>query len=514
MKKRIQAKLKSLPTTPGVYFYKDTQGEIIYIGKAANLRSRVNQYFQPSRPRDAKTDALVAEITDIAWQELETEVDALFLEAELVKRYLPRYNILLRDDKASLFVRINYNSNYPTVNLVRRPLDDGARYFGPYINGWGLKKALKFLRRAFPYATGQLAPGKRVNLHYHLGLDPGLEEGRTSLTQYRANLRKLMHYLRGHKASIFKEIEREMKSAARASQFEKAARARDQLRVLESLNRQVIFSDRERLDLSKDEALQQLAKLLLIDPPGRIEGFDVSHLQGTDNVASMCVFTSGLPDKAAYRKFKLRLPGNDDFAHLHEALTRRFGAKNRHSWGLPDLVLIDGGKGQLAAAIAARDESGLNGLPMIGLAKRLEEIIIPKIEISNQQLAAKKRVTNYKILVAQAEKIGGYVRDDGNFLVVSLPLNSPLVKLLQRIRDESHRFAIGYHSLLHRRRQTSSPFEQVPSLGPQTRKKLVRRFGSLKAASAASEAELQTVLGTRRGAAMAAHFKKASTQIT
>src|SRR5476651_1965834 len=199
MSEKLATKLKKLPTTPGVYFHKNSEGEIIYVGKAANLRNRVRQYFQKSRYRDPKTDILVSEIVDVEWIELESEADALFLEAELVKRYQPPYNILLRDDKSLQFVRIDYKSDYPTVRLIRQPLDDGAEYFGPYINGFAIKRALRYLRRAFPYATSKPIGQKRANLHYHLGLDPGLEEGRTSLEQYRANLRMLMQYLRGHR---------------------------------------------------------------------------------------------------------------------------------------------------------------------------------------------------------------------------------------------------------------------------------------------------------------------------
>ncbi|HET7827474.1 MAG TPA: GIY-YIG nuclease family protein, partial [Candidatus Saccharimonadales bacterium] len=219
MSKRLEAKLAKLSKSPGVYFYKDAGGQIIYIGKAANLRNRVRQYFQASRAFDPKTDALVAEIADVDWTEVETEADALFLEAELVRRYQPRFNILLRDDKSLQFVRIDYKSDYPTVMMVRRPLDDGAEYFGPYINGFAVKKALRYLRRAFPYAISRPGGQKRASLYFHLGLDPGLEENRTSLGDYRANLRKLMAYLRGERVKLTKEIEREMKRAARTHDF-------------------------------------------------------------------------------------------------------------------------------------------------------------------------------------------------------------------------------------------------------------------------------------------------------
>lgn len=265
----IKDKLAALPTTPGVYFHKDKSGEIIYIGKAANLRNRVRQYFQKSRVSDPKTDILISEIADIEWRELDTEADALFLEAELVRRYHPRFNILLRDDKSLQFVRIDYKNDYPTVTLIRRPLDDGAEYFGPYVSGVAIKRALRYLRRAFPYATSRPVNQKRVSLHYHLGLDPGLEEGRTSLEEYRANLRKLMQYLKGERVSLVKNIERDMKAAAKDKDFERAAEYRNQLFALQELGRQILFSDREIMDADRDHALVGLATLLdLMSRPG------------------------------------------------------------------------------------------------------------------------------------------------------------------------------------------------------------------------------------------------------
>ena len=466
--KKLEAKLSKLPAGPGVYFHKDASGQIIYIGKAANLKNRVRQYFQKSRAFDPKTDVLVADIADVEWTEVETEADALFLEAELVRRYQPRFNILLRDDKSAQYVRIDPASDYPTVRLVRRPLDDGARYFGPYLNSPAIKKALRYLRRAFPYAISHPSGAHRVNLHYHLGLDPGLEEGRTSLKDYRANLRKLIQYLKGERVALTRQIEREMKQAAKSRDFETAAKLRNQLFALRELSRQVLFSDGELQDASRDEALVQLASLLeLPKPPRRIEGFDISHMQGSDTVASMVVFSSGVPDKTAYRKFKMRLPGNDDFAHMAETLSRRFSEENRKKWGLPDLILIDGGKGQLSAALKVRDACGLSNLPMIGLAKRFEEIVLPA---------------------------------SAGYEMVSLPPESPLVKLLQRIRDESHRFAVSYHTTLKRGRVVSSILDEIPGIGTVTRKKLIRSFGSARGVIHAEQAELEQALGPKRGA--------------
>src|SRR5690606_25958592 len=188
MSEVLKKKLQDLPKEPGVYFHKNSAGEIIYVGKAAVLRNRVRQYFQASRYRDPKTEALVEEIADVDWMVVESEIEALFLEAEMIRRYMPRYNILLRDDKSMSYIRIDYNSDYPTVTTTRRPLDDGARYFGPYLSTGSVRQALKLLRRVFPFATKRVPGQKRATLHYHLGLDPGLEEGKTSLEEYRANL--------------------------------------------------------------------------------------------------------------------------------------------------------------------------------------------------------------------------------------------------------------------------------------------------------------------------------------
>lgn len=478
---RLETKLAKLPKQPGVYFFKNKTGAIIYIGKAANLHNRVRQYFQAGRPTDTKTMMLVNDISGLDWTKVESEADALFLEAELIRRYLPAYNIMLRDDKSLLYVRIDYKSDYPTVQLLRRPLDDGAEYFGPYLSSFSLKKALRYLRRAFPYAIAKPQSQRRASLYYHLGLDPGLEEGRTSVANYRQNLRKLMQYLRGNRKTLMRQIEKDMKRAARAKQFEQAAKLRNQLQHLQTLNRQIIFSDREIQDASKDQALVELAKLLgLKKPPRRIEGFDVSHIGGTDTTASMVVFVDGLPYKTAYRKFKIRGLGNDDFAHLYETIKRRFKTDHIKKWGLPDLLLIDGGKGQLSAglkALAATNQT----IPAIGLAKRFEEIIINKQKTKNNK---------------------------HEFEVITLSPNSHLVKLLQRIRDESHRFAVSYHTTLRARRQTASLLDEIPGIGPITRKKLIRQFGSAKAVAAASTKELAVVLGQKKAIKIATYLKQ------
>jgi excinuclease ABC subunit C len=490
---RLEKKLKELPKEPGVYFHKGASGEIIYVGKAAVLRNRVRQYFQASRNRDPKTEALVAEIEDTDWMVVDSELEALFLEAEMIRRYMPRYNILLRDDKALSYIRIDYDSDYPTVTTTRRPLDDGARYFGPYFSTYGVRQALKLLRKIFPFATRQVAGQKRATLYYHLGLDPGLEEGKTSLEAYRANLRKLMMVIEGKRTAIIKEVERDMKRAAKAQEFEQAAKLRNQLTALQNLGRQVIFSDKEFLDISKDHALSELVTLLnLLSFPRRIEGYDISHMQGTDVVASMVVFTNGVSDKGEYRKFKTKKEHNDDFYNMHETVTRRLSERNVKAWGKPDLMLIDGGKGQLDAAIRARNEVAtvwnekLREIPFIGLAKREEQIVIQKGK------------SNVELSEAALHALGGFATETDDFILVNVPHSTNLVKLLQRIRDESHRFAVTYHSVLKVKRQTASMLDDVPTIGPATRKKLIKTFGSMRGVMQARDFELEKVLGAKK----------------
>lgn len=466
------------------------------MGKAAVLRNRVRQYFQKSRYRDPKTDALVSEIVDTDWVEVETELDALFLEGELIRRYMPPYNILLRDDKSMAYIRIDYDSDYPTVSTTRRPLDDGARYYGPYLSTYSIRLALKFLRRAFPFATKKVSGQKRASLHYHLGLDPGLEQGKTSLEDYRANLRRLIAVIEGKRKNIEKELEKEMKLFAKNSQFEEAARLRNQLFTLRRLSQQMIFSDKEFLDISKDHALGELVELLgLADFPRRIEGYDISHMSGTDVVASMVVFTNGVSNKGEYRKFKTKINHNNDFYNMNETISRRLSEKNKKAWGLPSLVLIDGGKGQLDAATAARDAAGCQNIPFIGLAKREEQIVI------------QKNTSNVALNTQVLQNLGGYMAESDDFILVNVPHNTNLVKLLQRIRDESHRFAVSYHSVLKRKRQTASILDEIPTIGPVARKKLIKTFGSMRGVLQARQFELEKVLGLKKAAILQQYIR-------
>ena len=510
----LQDKLKTLPNAPGVYFHKAKDGEIIYVGKAAVLKNRVRQYFQNSRDFDAKTLALVAEIHDTDWVETESEIDALFLESEMVKRYMPRYNVLLRDDKSQIFIRIDMKSEWPYVCTTRNPADDGAEYYGPFFNGYAIKKALRYLRRVYPYYE-RPSVKEITRLNEDLGLNPRRSDGSAI---YKQNLRKLVSYIKGNRVKLARELEAEMKDAAKNHNFELAAELRNKLRAMQELKRRIMFGDREFLDISKDKALSDLKTLLGLESvPRRIEGYDISHHGGTNVVASMVVFTNGVSDRAQYRKFKTKTEQNNDVGNMHETLLRRFSEKNIKSWGMPSLVLIDGGKRQLDAALAAMSERNI-AVPTISIAKREEEIIIhrKKSHISLDFLAE----------LQQKPMPGVGVFDEGNYIVVNLHLGqrnagshsknlrgetigvsssyiyNDVVKLFQRIRDESHRFAVSYHTVLKRKKQTASSLEDIPGIGPATRRKLIRHFGSLRGVQNASEMDVATVIGKVKAKAL------------
>ena len=526
MNKRLQQKLKTLPRTPGVYFHKSASGEIIYVGKAAVLKNRVRQYFQDSRGRDNKTMALVAEIADTDWIETESEVDALFLESEMVKRYMPRYNVLLRDDKSQMYVRIDMKSEWPTVSFTRNPADDGAEYFGPFYNGLALKKALRYLRRVFPYLIRQRRP-RQSKLDEDLGLSPRLSDGSAG---YKANLRKLISYIKGNRKAIAAELERDMKTAAGLHDFERAADLRNKLSAMQELQRRVCFGDKEFLDISKDKALADLAKLLgLQGIPVRIEGYDISHMSGQQVVSSMVVFTNGVSDRAEYRKFKVS-EKNDDTGNIHQTIFRRLSERNLKSWGRPDLLLIDGGKGQLAAAIKARDERGVT-VPIVSIAKREEELLVHKTDSQINMAFIEQMRSQPRVDIA--------IHEDGDVYIVNLHpsqrnagshsknlrasteqtrkecpttdesglATTDIIKLFQRIRDESHRFAVSYHTALKRQQQTKNQLEEIPGVGPKTRRKLIRKFGSVTGVSRASIQELSMTIGEQKAKTVVAFLR-------
>lgn len=417
--KNLKEKLKTLPSAPGVYFHKNQQGEVIYVGKAAVLKNRVRQYFQNTE-KDPKTAALVAEIADTDWIVVETEMDALFLESEMIKRYMPQWNILLRDDKTVSYVRINMKDEIPYVSTTRNPLDDGATYIGPFYAKNTILKALRILRKIFPFYEKPYDGKKTLNTD--LSLTPGIEIGKITPKEYKKNLHNLIRYLNGDRKKLILDLEKQMKTAAALHDFEEAAKLRDEYFGIKGLKRKIIFSDKEFLDLSSDKALLELKQLLnLQDPPRRIEGYDISHISGTNTVASMVVFQNGASDRTAYRKFKIRSSKNDDTASMYEVIFRRL---KHQEWPFPDLIILDGASPQLSAVLGLLSAANI---PVIGRNKSGDHtrnadvnLIIPIKQPDGQYLFQSKIYSN----------------------------DSHLARLITRIDEESHRFAITYHRQL------------------------------------------------------------------
>ncbi|HVQ44008.1 MAG TPA: excinuclease ABC subunit UvrC [Candidatus Saccharimonadia bacterium] len=522
----LRDKLKTLPAEPGVYFHRDADKKIIYIGKAAVLKNRVMSYFQKGH-KDPKTRLLVADIADTEWITVGSEVEALFLESEFIKRYKPKFNIDLKDDKNFIYVKISADE-FPVFTYVRRPMDDKAHYYGPFTSSDALRRAMRMLRKVFPYVTHAIWP-KRGCLQYHLGLCPGPEEGAITAVEYRKSVRRLELYLRGEQTKLMGTLETDMQRAAKRRDYEAAARLRDQLSDLRSFSKQMIFGDKEAFDLSRDQALVGLAERLeLTSIPRRIEAFDISHLGGVDNVASMVVFTDGAANRDDYRRFKMNLTGNDDVAHMREVITRRFGPKHLAEWPKPDLLLIDGGQPQLAAALSVLDAMGLT-IPAIGLAKREEEIIrrvnadrrepnalrqASAGSVADSKLAEGMRSLDQEGHSAVAGHPPGASSTSDHYESILLPHTSHILQLLQRIRDEAHRFAITYQTILRGKRQTASLLDDIPGVGPATRKHLIRRFGSVRGVRLATADELAAAIGPAKAQILREHLGEAPAPAT
>lgn len=414
MNEALSAKLKTLPSSPGVYFHKNADGEIIYVGKAAVLKNRVRQYFQHSE-KDTKTAALVREIAMTDWIVVDTEMDALFLESEMIKRYLPKWNILLRDDKTVSYVRIDLKSEVPYVTLTRNPEGDDAEYIGPFYAKRTVADALRILRKVFPYYIKPY-DGKKT-LDTDLGLTPGIEVGKSTPVAYKKQLKNLIRYLNGERKALLRDLEVQMKASAKAGDYEEAALLRNQLFGLQDLRKKIVFSNKEFMDISSDQALNQLKDLLGLErPPKRIEGYDISHQSGENVVGSMVVFINGVSDRAEYRKFKLHHQKNDDTNNLREIIERRL---KHEKWEYPDLIILDGGEGQLNAV---KDLLAEAKIPVIGRNKSGDH------------------TRNAAVVVV--------VPDQGSF---EINPNSHMAKLIARIDEEAHRFAITYHRLLKRK---------------------------------------------------------------
>ena len=418
----LAKKLKKLPAEPGVYFHKNSVGEVIYVGKAAVLKNRVRQYFQKQALKDPKTRALVGEIEDTDWIVVDSEMDALFLESEMIKRYKPKWNILLRDDKSMTYIRINMKDEVPYVALTRNPEDDGAEYFGPYYGKSVVETALRILRRVFPYYDRTYSGQK--TLMTDLGLTPGIEIGKMTAAEYKQELKLLISYLKGNRKKLVRELEKKMREAAEQNNFEEALKYRAKYFGLKALTTKIVFSDNENMSLANDEALTALRGMLHVEQPlRRIEGYDVSHHGGKDVVAGMVCFVNGVADRTKYRRFKLKNQQNNDVASLEEVMRRR--VKHIGDWGKPDLVIVDGGVQQVEVASKIWRDYGVR--------------VIGRNKSGNHSKNARVELV---------------IDETGNSLEYSLmgiPEGGSVAKLVARIDDESHRFAIQYHTLLKRK---------------------------------------------------------------
>ncbi len=468
----IRKKLSAVPHKPGVYLHKDRFGTVIYVGKALDLRKRVSQYFQSSRRNgwDLKFNALVEAIHDFDIHIVRSEPEALLLESKLVKEFKPRFNIMLRDDKRFLMLKVNLNDPIPNFTFTRLKKDDGARYFGPFVNSLALRNTVALARKQFNLRGCRVfTPGEadyKHCLYAHLKNCTAPCVGNVTREQYLEQVKAACNFLEGQAREMQPQLEAEMKRAAAAHDFEKAAQLRDLIRDLNDTWKKTEKFARVPynlpLSINPESDLVELAKILgLSAPPMRIEGFDISNISGTFAVASLVSFKNGRPDRANYRRFKIKtVTGQDDFASMAEVVHRRYSRLKREAKPMPDLILIDGGKGQLGMACAELKKLGLEKIPVIGLAKEFEEIYLPE-----------------------------------KSLPLRLGLDHPVVKLLQRIRDECHRVANSYNAQLRLKKISESVLDDFPGIGETRKKALLKKFGSVQRLKMATIEQLAEVSG-------------------
>ena len=579
----LDEKLSRLPDRPGVYLYKDAKGQVIYVGKAASLRSRVRSYFQESRPHDPKTDSLVRQVADLEYIVTDNELEALMLEANLVRKHRPRYNIILRDDKHYPFLRLTTNEPFPRLLVARKVKDDGATYFGPFYPATAMRETLRLTRQLFPLRTCSIEIDGRLErpcIQYAIHRCNAPCTGWETQEQYGDTVRRVERFLEGKDDDLAQTLTKEMEAAAADLKFERAAVLRDQIQSLnrvrerqkiisvEDVDQDVLgvvrqggdacvelffvrkgrlvgqeafffdkvagWSDGEVLsafvrqfygknvtppaeillseEVTEGELLTEylsglagrrvqlhvpqrgtrrefvamaeanagialqnhlLARgnrvqlvqedlqraLGLTGLPNRIEGYDISHIQGAEQVGSLVVWENGAMKKDDYKRYKIKtVTGADDFASLREMLTRRFSRALEQGGALPDVVVIDGGRGQLNVGASVLGELGFDDIPVMSLAKQQEEV---------------------------------YRTDSLDPLV--LDPTSPALQTLQKIRDEAHRFAITYHKTLRSKRTLTSVLDAIPGVGPGIRTSLLKTLGSARRVREASVAELAAV---------------------
>lgn len=424
-------KVRHFPQTPGVYLMKDDKGRVIYVGKAKNLRSRAGSYFQKTAELEPRISGWIGEIADVEFMECESEVDALLVESRLIKDIQPVHNKEQKDDKSFPYLQITTGEDFPRVELTRTPSSSSVKLYGPFASAGSLRGAIQVLQRVFKFRTCSLdiEDGDERWRWFRPCLLASIKQCtapcnlRISKEDYRRDIRRLQMFMEGKKSRLLKQLEKEMQAASAELRFEEAARLRDELQMLQSLD------DRGELDshvqpevfyIDPQKGLEGLRRVLkLAETPRTIEGVDIAHLQGGQTVASLVQFIDGMPFKPGYRRYKIReVRGVDDYRSINEVVARRFSRKYEQQEVFPDILLIDGGKGQLSAALAAFTELDIPPPILLSLAKREEEIFRP-----------------------------------GQSDPLRLSKSSFALRLLQYVRDESHRFAQHYHHILRRKSQ-------------------------------------------------------------
>jgi excinuclease ABC subunit C len=469
---QVKQKLQELPDKPGVYLMRDKGRRIIYVGKAASLRNRVRHYFQQGtlRSADPKLRGLIRSIADFDFLVVRTEAEAILTEGRMIKEYRPRYNVSFRDDKRFLLLRIHPGDPWPRFEPCRLDKRDGATYFGPYSNTIAARAALEFVERRFGLRHCRpREPGPDDHRHCHADIVRFCSApcvARITPEDYRARVADACAFLHGERPEILNELQESMKTEAEALRFEKAAALRDTLLLLRRTIRERARGTRT-LELKEEDARAGVAELQQVlnlpNPPRVIECFDISNISGTHAVASMVCAVEGMPARQRYRRFRIKtILGSDDPGMMAEVIRRRYRRLLEERASLPDLVLVDGGITQLRAARAELAALGLEHQPSAGLAKRLEEI---------------------------------YWNSDTTFPPILLPHDAAALKILQRIRDEAHRFALDYHRRLRARLIRDSVLDEVEGIGAKRKEVLLRTFGSVNRMRRASEAQLAAVPG-------------------
>lgn len=426
---RAGEKARAFPQAPGVYLMKDDAGRVIYVGKAKNLRARASSYFLKAAAEEKRTGRLVRETYDIDYLPAESEVDALLMESRLIKDVQPRFNQELKDDKTFPYLQITTREDFARVEVTREPRSSGVKLYGPFASAGSLRGALQILQRIFKFRTCSLdieAEDERWRwfrpcLLASINQCTAPCNLRISREDYRRDIRRLRMFLEGKRESLLKEMRKAMSSAAKELRFEEATRLRDEIRMLETLNERGELDTHAQPEVfytDPKKGLAGLQKVLkLPERPRTIEGVDIAHLGGGETVASLVQFIDGLPFKPGYRRFRIRgVEGVDDFASIHEVVARRFRSVADDQIAAPDILLIDGGRGQLSAALAAFGQLDLDPPLVLSLAKREEEVYLPEREEP-----------------------------------LRLSRHSFALRLLQYVRDEAHRFAQHYHHILRRK---------------------------------------------------------------